>query len=492
MISLSGITKRYGAVTALEDVSLSIRPGEVIALAGENGSGKSTLVKVLSGVVVPDGGRIEIDGEEARFAEPKDAIDRGIGLVAQELTVVPSLSVYENVMLPIMRGRAARVVNRRELIARTRALLERLGLGRIDPRRRVELLGPVEQTFVEIAKALVTEPRVLILDEATSRLSADEVVSVLALVRELREQGLTTIMITHRIAEMTTTADRAVVLRDGRFAGELPRAELDEEKLVRLMVGRDLKAKKREERPATSGAGVLVAEGIRVERDGPEVGLSVEAGEIVGLAGLVGAGRTELLECLYGLRPRHGGRLSVAGSPVAPSSVRRAIDAGLTLVPEERRGQGLIVGDTIENNYHLGSPPWHRLVRRRRMRRETREAIARFGVKARDVLAGVSTLSGGNQQKVVIARSLSGSPRVLLLDEPTRGVDVGAREEIYDIIRQQAGSGMGVLLASSDMTEILGVADRVLVMHEHRIVGELRGDEITEENIGLLSAGGRK
>ncbi|MBL5972797.1 MAG: sugar ABC transporter ATP-binding protein [Candidatus Leucobacter sulfamidivorax] len=494
MIALSGITKRYGAVTALDDVSLSIEPGEVIALAGENGSGKSTLAKVLSGVVVPDGGRIEIDGEEVRFGEPKHALDRGIGLVAQELTVVPALSVYENVMLPVMRGHATRIVNRRELIARTRALLERLGLSRIDPRRRVEQLGPVEQTFVEIAKALVTEPRVLILDEATSRLSAEEVVSVLAMVRELRDQGLSTIMITHRIAEMTTTADRAVVLRDGRYAGELASSELDEERLVRLMVGRDLKAKERGSRTDADdqGSPVLVADRVRVEKEGPEASLAVHAGEIVGLAGLVGAGRTELLECLYGLRPRHGGRLEIGGAPVAPSNVRGAIDAGLSLVPEERRGQGLIVGDTIENNYHLGSPPWYRLVRRRRMRRETREAIARFGVKARDVLAGVSTLSGGNQQKVVIARSLSSSPRVLLLDEPTRGVDVGAREEIYDIVREQARSGMGVLLASSDMTEILGVADRVLVMHEHAIVGELRGDEITEDNIGLLSAGGRK
>lgn len=492
MITLSGITKRYGAVTAVNKVSLTIRPGEVIALAGENGSGKSTLVKVLSGVVVPDGGRIEFDGEEVRFSEPKDAIDRGIGLVAQELTVVPALPVYENVMLPVMRGRAARFVDRRAMIAQTRALLERLGLSRIDPRRRVEQLGPVEQTFVEIAKALVTEPRVLILDEATSRLSEEEVISVLALVRDLREQGLSTVMITHRIAEMTTTADRAVVLRDGRFAGELTADELDEERLVRLMVGRDLKAKVREERAEADSSEVLVARSIRVERDGPEASLTVGTGEIVGLAGLVGAGRTELLECIYGLRQRHGGTLSVDGAEVAPSSVGRAIDAGLSLVPEERRGQGLIVGDTIENNYHLGSTPWYRLVRRRRMRRETRAAIARFGVKARDVTAGVSTLSGGNQQKVVIARSLSSSPRVLLLDEPTRGVDVGAREEIYDIIREQARSGMGVLLASSDMTEILGVADRVLVMHEHAIAGELRGDEITEENIGLLSAGGRK
>lgn len=492
MIELSGITKRYGAVTALDQVSLTIREGEVIALAGENGSGKSTLMKALSGVVVPDSGHILIDGEQVRFSAPKDAIDRGIGFVAQELTVVPTLSVYENVMLPVLRHRAARAINRRAMITRTRALLARLGLERIDPRRRVGQLGPVEQTFVEIAKALVTEPRVLILDEATSRLSEEEVVAVLALVRALREQGLTTVMITHRISEMTSTADRAVVLRDGRYIGELSSDELEEQTLVRMMVGRDLQAKARSSAPQTRGEPILIAEGVRAVAGGPETSLTVSGGEIVGLAGLVGAGRTELLESLYGLRPRHGGRLSIDGAELAASNVRRSLDAGLVLVPEERRGQGLIVSDTIENNYHLGSPRWYRLVRRRRMRSETRAAIARFGVKARDVLAGVSTLSGGNQQKVVFARALSSAPRVLLLDEPTRGVDVGAREEIYDIVREQAEAGMGVLLASSDMTEILGVADRVLVMHEHRIVGELRGDEITEDNIGLLSAGGRK
>ncbi len=492
MIELSGITKRYGAVTALEDVSLTIHQGEVIAIAGENGSGKSTLMKVLSGVVVPDSGQISIGGETVHFAEPRDALDRGIGLVAQELTLVPSLPVYENVMLPMMRGRATRPVNRREMISQTKALLNRLGLGRIDPRLRIEQLGPVEQTFVEIAKALVAEPQVLILDEATSRLSAEEVVSVLALIRDLRDQGISTLMITHRIGEMTSTADRALVLRDGRYVGELSNQELDEKRLVRLMVGRDLKSRIRDVQQLEAGSSLLVAEGIQLERNGPEIDLTVGAGEVVGLAGLVGAGRTELLESIYGLRARHAGHVTVANKRVTPSSARRAIDAGISLVPEERRREGLIVGDTIENNFHLGSLPWYRLVRRRKMRKETKLAIEKFGVKARNVLAGVSTLSGGNQQKVVIARSLSKSPRVLLLDEPTRGVDVGAREEIYEIIREQAKQGMGVLLASSDMTEILGVADRVLVMHEHRIVGELKGDEISEDNIGLLSAGGKK
>ncbi|MCB1273996.1 MAG: sugar ABC transporter ATP-binding protein [Leucobacter sp.] len=492
MITLSGITKRYGAVTALDEVSLEVREGEIIALAGENGSGKSTLVKALSGVLMPDSGSISIDGEEVHFSEPRDALERGISLVAQELTVVPALSVYENVMLPILRGRATRYINRKQLIARTRELLGSLGLHRINPRLRVEQLGPVEQTFVEIAKALVTQPRVLILDEATSRLSAEEVQSVLELVRSLRDQGLSTVMITHRISEMTSTADRAVVLRDGHYVGELSIAELTEEKLVRMMVGRDLKATLRDKQVFSGEQQTLVAEGIQVERGGPGVSFSVGAGEIVGLAGLVGAGRTELLETIYGLRQRHGGTLVVNGSAVQPSSVRRSIRAGLSLVPEERRGQGLIVNDSIENNYHLGSPPWNRLVRRRRMRKETHGAIARFGVKARNVLASVSTLSGGNQQKVVIARALSQSPRVLLLDEPTRGVDVGAREEIYEIVREQADAGMGVLVASSDMTEILSVSDRVLVMHEHAIVGELVGSDITEENIGLLSAGGRR
>lgn len=492
MITLSGITKRYGAVVALDNVSLSIRPGEVIALAGENGSGKSTLMKMLSGVVMPDSGHIKIDENEIELTQPRQALDLGISLVSQELTLVRALPVYENVMLPILRGRGARFVDHRDLISKTQSLLTKLGLRNIDPRRRVELLGPVEQTFVEIAKALATEPKLLILDEATSRLSEKEVDAVLNLVRDLRDAGLSIVMITHRIAEMTSVADRAVVLRDGKFVGELSSSELEENRLVRLMVGRDLKPTIHQDSQLINQRELLVADAIVVERGGPEVAFTVNAGEIVGIAGLVGAGRTELLECLFGLRARHGGTLKIDGASIAPSNVRNAIDSGLSLVPEERRGQGLIVNDTIENNFHLGSPAWNKIVKRRRMRRETRAAIARFGVKAPDVQAGVSTLSGGNQQKVVIARSISNSPKVLLLDEPTRGVDVGAREEIYDIVREQARSGMGVLLASSDMTEILNVADRVLVMHEHEIVGDLRGSEITEENIGLLSAGGRK
>ena len=489
MITLSGITKRYGAVTALDEVSLEVREGEIIALAGENGSGKSTLVKALSGVLMPDSGSISIDGEEVHFSEPRDALERGISLVAQELTVVPALSVYENVMLPILRGRATRYINRKQLIARTRELLGSLGLHRINPRLRVEQLGPVEQTFVEIAKALVTQPRVLILDEATSRLSAEEVQSVLELVRSLRDQGLSTVMITHRISEMTSTADRAVVLRDGHYVGELSIAELTEEKLVRMMVGRDLKATLRDKQVFSGEQQTLVAEGIQVERGGPGVSFSVGAGEIVGLAGLVGAGRTELLETIYGLRQRHGGTLVVNGSAVQPSSVRRSIRAGLSLVPEERRGQGLIVNDSIENNYHLGSPPWNRLVRRRRMRKETHGAIARFGVKARNVLASVSTLSGGNQQKVVIAKWLATRPKVIILDEPTKGIDVGSKAAVHDFIGELAGEGLAVVLISSELPEVMGLADRILVLKEGRIVDEFRRGQWSAEKIVSAATG---
>jgi ABC-type sugar transport system ATPase subunit len=489
MIALSGISKRFGAVVALNDVELTVAAGEVIALAGENGSGKSTLVKVLSGVVMPDAGHIRIDGEVVEFSSPRDALDRGVSLVAQELTVLPTLSVYENITLPLLRERALRVVNRAEMIARSREVLARLGVDTIDPRQTLGTLGPVDQTFVEVAKALVTNPRVLILDEATSRLGADEVGSLLTLVRRLRDQDLSTVMITHRIAEITSTADRAVVLRDGRLAGNLDRGELSEKRLVKLMVGRDIVPRDRL-RAETASKPVLEVRDVIVAGTKSSVSLTVGAGEVVGLAGLVGAGRTELLEAIFGLRRRSGGTVTLTGTPVIESSVRRARQAGLALVPEERRTQGLIVGASIETNYLLGALSWFQLFRRRRARREVRGAVATFGIKAPDVQAGVSTLSGGNQQKVVIARALSTRPQILLLDEPTRGVDIGAREEIYLIIEKNTDKGMGVLLASSDMTEVLGVSDRVLVMHEHEIVGELHGDQITEENIALLSAGG--
>lgn len=491
MIELAGITKRYGAVVALADVTLRLSPGEVVALAGENGSGKSTLVKVLSGVVTPDTGTIVLDGEEIAFSGPRDALDRGIALVAQELTVVPELSVYENIALPLLRSKALRTINRREMIARSRAALARLGVDWIDPRQRLNRLGPVDQTFVEIAKALVTDPRVLILDEATSRLGENEVEDLLALIRRLRDQGLTTVMITHRIGEMTATADRAVVLRDGRYVGALDRDELDEKRLVRLMVGRDIAPRTRPRAAASGRDVVLEAQDIEVEATGKTVSLTVHAGEVVGIAGLVGAGRTELLEAIFGARSRFDGTVSIAGEPLRPGSVHRARGAGLSLVPEERRGQGLIVTASIEANYLLGSLPWFGLFRGRAARRNTRAAVKEFGVKAPIVTAGVSTLSGGNQQKVVIARALSTSPKVLLLDEPTRGVDIGARDDIYALIAGFVEQGMGVLLASSDMIEILGFSDRVLVMHEHEIVGELIGDDITEHNIALLSAGGK-
>lgn len=489
MIEMRNIAKRYGAVRALDDVSLSIRSGEVIALAGENGSGKSTLMKVLAGAVVPDGGQLTFNDEEVSFATPLDALDRGIALVAQELTVVPSLPVYENVMLPMLRHRPTRMIDRAAQIKHTSRLLTRLGREDIDPRRPVERLGPVEQTYVEIAKALVTDPRVLILDEATSRLGVDEVGDVLALIRRLRDEGLSTVMITHRIAEMTSTADRAVVLRDGKYAGELDRSELNERQLVRLMVGRDIEAKPRSRQEEQSSAVLAVREVVVAGSQAP-VSLTVGAGEVVGLAGLVGSGRTELLEGVFGAR-RRSGSVEVSGQRVVPASVRRARRSGLSLVPEERRGQGLIVSASIEDNYLLGGLSWWQLFRRRRARKAARAAISSFGVKASSVQAGVSTLSGGNQQKVVIARALSTAPQVLLLDEPTRGVDVGAREDIYGIVSERVAQGMGVLLASSDMVEILSMSDRVLVMHEHAIVGELHGDRITEHNIALLSAGGR-
>lgn len=489
MISLSGITKTYGAVTALCNIDLTVNRAEILALAGENGSGKSTLVKILSGVVVPDSGTIRIEGKPVAFHSPLEALDQGIALVAQELTVLPHLPVYENVMLPFLRHRTRRLVSRRNLVARTTRILDELGV-QIDPYLPVSRLGPVQQTFVEIAKALVVEPKLLILDEATSRLGEKEVDFLLALIKRLQARGLSTVMITHRIIEMTSTADRAFVLRDGAFAGELPQERLREHELVNLMVGREI-VRRTKDYAVSAAAPRLSVQDLQLAGTHKRLTLDVQVGEIVGLAGLVGAGRTELLEALAGVRRVAGGVVTVDGARVPVNNPRRALLCGLALVPEDRHTQGLIITDSIYENYELGAVPWLGFVNRTRGRLRTRTAVARFGVKTSNVLAPVTSLSGGNQQKVVIARALSKNPTVLLLDEPTRGVDIGARDDIYQIIEEQARNGMAVLLASSDLVEILGICDRVLVMHEGEVVGDLRGDLISEHNIALLSAGGK-
>jgi ABC-type sugar transport system ATPase subunit len=486
MLRAEGVVKRFANVTALDDVTLEARAGEVLALAGENGSGKSTLVRILAGVITPDEGGLVVDGEPRQLSSPRDALAAGIALVGQDSTSVPEMSVGENVMLPFLQ-RGLRRFSRRATLAAARPHLEMVGLGDVDPGRLLASLRAGDRELVEMAKALACEPRLLILDEITTRLPDPE--HLFEVVDRLRERGVGTIFITHRLREISRLADRVVVLRDGRHVGELDRSEIDDDRIATMMVARELKAFF-QHTPAARGDVVLSVDDVVVHGTSSPISFEVRAGEIVGLAGLVGAGRSELLETIAGVRPMSAGRVSVHGVPARCGSAREALEAGIALVPEDRVRQGLIADASLSENISLGRAPTFGPARRRDERAVAREAIRELRIRTGSVDAPVRTLSGGNQQKAVIARALGREPRVLLLDEPTRGVDVGAKEEIYRLIGDMLGRGMAVVIASSDLLEVLGLCDRILVLFEHEVAGELERAEASEERIALLSAGG--
>jgi ABC-type sugar transport system ATPase subunit len=488
VLEARGIVKRYGDVAALAGVDLRVGPGEIVALAGENGSGKSTLAKVLSGAVRPDAGAIELDGASLELADPRAAIERGIAMVAQELTAVPDLTVAENVLLTQLPG-SCRRFTRRALVPRAQEILAMVGVecGPLEP---FAALRPGDRELVEVGKALATRPRLLILDEATSRLGERHVERLFDLVRRLRDEGMSTILITHRLREICDLADRAVVLRDGELAGELDREGLEEQSLSRLMVGRELK-EFFHKRTVAARAPVLEVDALVAPGTSCPVSFTVRGGEVVGLAGLVGSGRTELLETIAGGRRAAAGSVTVNGVRVAPGSPAAAIEAGIALVPEDRHGQGLVLDASLRENVSLGRWRSARLARKPSELARAEQAVERLRIKAPDPEVPVRSLSGGNQQKVVIARCLERSPAVLLLDEPARGIDVGAKEEIFTLIGDMLAAGLAIVLVSSDMLEVLGLSDRVLVLHERRVVGELAAAAASEEEIAFLAGGGR-
>ncbi|HKP18919.1 MAG TPA: sugar ABC transporter ATP-binding protein [Gaiellaceae bacterium] len=488
MIHARGISKSYGVVRALTDVDFEIGSGEIVAIVGENGSGKSTLAKILAGAVQADEGEIVLDGEPLALTRPRDALEAGIALVAQEVTAVPWMSVAENVLLSHLM-RPVQRVSRRRLAAQARVVLNEVGI-RCDPNLSYMSLKAGDRELVEVAKAIATKPRYLILDEATSRLGEADVERLFALVRRLRDRGVSTILITHRLREIVDLADRAVVLRDGRRVGDLEQSELDEERLSRMMVGRDL-SDFFHKQTVDRGEPLLVLDELVADKATAPISLEVRAGEVVGLAGLVGCGRTELLETIGGIRRARSGRVLVDGEEIPPGNPKAALRGGIALVPEDRHAQGLVLAATIREN--VAMPLWRPLavVHQLWERRLGRQAIERFRIRASSADATVRSLSGGNQQKVVLARALIRQPRILLLDEPTRGIDVGAKEEVFQLIGELLKSGIGILLVSSDMTEILGLADRIVVLHERRAVGALERPDFTEERIAYLSAGGR-
>jgi ribose transport system ATP-binding protein len=491
LLRVRGITRRFPGVTALDGVDLDVRRGEVLALIGENGAGKSTLMKILAGIQTLDEGEIRIDGQRVAIDSCRRAIQLGIALIHQELNLADNLSVAANIGLGREPHRLG-FVNRRTLHAEASDVLGRIGLD-VDPDTLVRDLSIGQQQLVEIAKALSADARLLIMDEPTSSLSAGEAERLFEVVHDLRRRGVSVVYISHRLGEVKRLADRVEVLRDGRNAGSLEGAEIGHEAMVTLMVGREM-SRFYAHSPHPPGDTVLEVDRL-VTAAWPRqsISFSVRAGEIVGVAGLVGAGRTELARVLFGVDRPLSGTLRWLGQPVAFRMPRDAIEAGLALVPEERKEQGLIVEMNVRQNVSLAGLWRHRRrlggLNRDREAADALTMVERLGIKTPHLGQTVRFLSGGNQQKVVLGKWLTMGPRLLLLDEPTRGIDVGAKEEVYRLMEDLAHEGLAVLFISSELEEILGMSDRVLVLHEGRLAGELPREALTEEAVMHLATG---
>jgi len=486
---MRGISKRFAATQALDDVSLDLLPGEIHALVGENGAGKSTLVKILAGVHQPDSGTIWLDGEATQIHGPAHARALGIAVVHQEPRLFPDLTVAENVFIGHAPSGRLGTIDWGGTRRAAQALFGQLDV-QFDVGAPVRGLSMADQQLIEIAKSLSVEARVLILDEPTASLSAHEVERLFAIVRRLRDRGVSILFVSHRLDEVFDLCDRATVFRDGRHVITTATSELTTADLVRHMVGRTVELFPKVETPV--GDVLLEVEGLTKEGVFRDVGFSVRAGEIVGLAGLVGAGRTEVARVLFGIDQRDGGEIRLGGVPVDFASPSAAMHAGIAYLPEDRHQEGLVLDFTIAQNVTLPILP--RLFPRFFVRASTERKVAhdyteQFNVRMTGVDQLVGALSGGNQQKVVLAKWLASGPRILILDEPTRGIDIGAKVEVHRIISELAASGLGIVLISSDLPEVLAMSDRIVVLHEGRVTAEIPRDRATEERVMFAATG---
>lgn len=484
LLRLTGVRKSFGGVQALKGVDFELRAGEIHALLGENGAGKSTLIKILGGIHQPDAGAVQIDGRPIRIDGVARADHLGIRLIHQELSLAPNLSVAENIYLgrePARRG----FLNRQRMRTDAAALVRGLGLSEIeDVDVGVANLSVARQQLVEIARALSCRARLLILDEPTSSLSEAETERLFATLDRLRAQGTAIIYISHRLEEISRLADRITVLRDGESVGTQRAEDLDRSQLVRWMVGREVDEHFRRP-PAAVGDVVLEARGLRNRRV-RDVSFVLRAGEVLGIAGLVGSGRSELVRAIFGIDPLEAGELRVGGRPVRITGPQDALRHGLVLVPEDRKQQGLVISHSV--GFNLALPwvrEWIRGCRPDQTRRRAiiERAVQRFGIKLSDPEQPVHSLSGGNQQKVLVGRWMEHPPRVLMLDEPTRGVDVGAREEIFRFMAELVSSGIAVLLISSDLDEVLHLSHRLAIYRDGRILSAGDAEKITAQQV---------
>ncbi|AIN15517.1 ABC transporter family protein [Yersinia pseudotuberculosis IP 32953] len=490
LLEMRNITKSFGKFQALKGVDLTVFSGEIHALMGENGAGKSTLMKILAGAYTTTSGEILIEGRPWSIKGPKDALNAGISLIYQEMQLAPNLTVAENIFLGSELSRGG-LVQRKEMVMQTQAVIDRLG-AQFKASDLVMGLTIAEQQQVEIARALHRNSRILVMDEPTAALSTRETHRLFELILRLRDEGMAIIYISHRMAEVYELSDRVSVLRDGQYVGSLMRANLNANELVRMMVGRPLSDLFNKERDIPLGHLRLnvhhLTDGAKVQA----VSLQVRSGEIVGLAGLVGAGRSELAQLIFGVRKATGGTIEIDGVPLVIHSPREAIRHGIGFLTENRKEQGLFLELAAQDNITMATlerDACYGLLDRKKARAISDDAINRLNIRVPHAQVRAGGLSGGNQQKLLISRWVAISPRILILDEPTRGVDVGAKSEIYRIMSQMAREGVAILMISSELPEVVGMSDRVYVMHEGRIAGELHHPDITQENIMTLATG---
>ena len=492
VLEATGVSKSFPGVKALDDVSITLRSGHLTALLGENGAGKSTLMNIIAGVFAADSGEVRLGGEAVSFSNTREALDAGIAMIFQELNLVSNLTVAANTFL----GREPRnrfgFIDAAKMNRDAARLLEELDLD-VEPTTPLGQLRVGQQQIVEIAKALSCDARVLIMDEPTSAITEHEIEVLFGIVNKLKEQGVAIAYITHKLEELTRIGDDAVVMRDGRLIGAGPLTDLSRDEIVHMMVGREMRERPDRTR-ATEGPEALRVESLSLahpDRPGDfllhDISLRAHRGEVLGVFGLMGAGRTELLETLFGMHPRDSsGSFFVNGGEVAISSPGEAIKLGLALAPEDRKSEGLVLGMSVVENTSLGCLPRferHGFIDESAEREMVEDAVARFRVKTPSIDQTVRNLSGGNQQKVILGKWLATEPMVLLLDEPTRGIDVNAKEEIYSLIHELSESGLAVLVVSSELPEILALSDRVAVMCEGRKTAELKRVDANEESI---------
>jgi len=488
LLEMKAISKSFPGVRALSDVDLALDRGEVLGIVGENGAGKSTLMKVLAGGIRADAGQMKLDGEAFAPRRPRDALDAGIVVIHQELSLVPDRSIAENLYLGNLPAKFG-VIDRRALDRYAATLLAKVGL-KVSPRRLVRRLGIAQQQLVEIARALSREAKLIVMDEPTATLTTAEQRTLFATVAELKAAGVGIIFISHHLEEVFEICDRVTVMRDGHVVETRPTGKWSEPDLIRAMVNRPIESMF-PPRNVKIGETLLEISHLTSAGRFADMSFQVRGGEVVGIGGLIGAGRTEVLKAIYGALPSSG-EIRIAGRPVHTATPRQAISAGIALVPEDRKGEGLIMPFSVGRNIALSIlsriSALGIFLRFRRMEAVAMNAVGAMRIRTPGVDVAVSHLSGGNQQKVVLGRALSTEPRVFLLDEPTRGIDVGAKVEIYRLIGDLAGRGGAVLVVSSDMVELLGLCDRILVMRTGRLAGSLDRSEFNQERVMELAA----